>query len=121
MHRCRLFYHNQRIYLYGYIQVTKHQNINSLFTRIETSPLVCSKNQWTGFYMIGTSIMKVLRHSSPIILRKSALTCCKVEFASFCFLSGVSFTNIPDSPGSRGRGRLSLYILSTTSTRFTDT
>ena len=25
---------------------------------IESSPLVCSENQWTGFYMIGTSIMK---------------------------------------------------------------
>ena len=25
---------------------------------IETSPLICSPNQWTGFYMIGTSVMK---------------------------------------------------------------
>ena len=25
---------------------------------IETSPLICRVNQWTGFYMIGTSIMK---------------------------------------------------------------
>ena len=26
----------------------------------ETSPLICRANQWTGFYMIGTSVMKVL-------------------------------------------------------------
>ena len=25
---------------------------------IETSPLICSGNHWTGFYMIGISIMK---------------------------------------------------------------
>ena len=23
----------------------------------ETSPLICSPNHWTGFYMIGTSVM----------------------------------------------------------------
>ena len=23
-----------------------------------TSPLICSANHWTGFYMIGTSVMK---------------------------------------------------------------
>ena len=27
---------------------------------IETSPLVCSANQWAGFYMQGTSVMKEL-------------------------------------------------------------
>ena len=27
---------------------------------METSPLICSPNQWTGFYMIGTSVMKNL-------------------------------------------------------------
>ena len=27
---------------------------------IETSPLICSANQWTGFYMIGVSVMKEL-------------------------------------------------------------
>ena len=27
---------------------------------IETSPLICSTNQWTGFYMISASIMKGL-------------------------------------------------------------
>ena len=28
---------------------------------IKTSPLICSENQWTGFYMIETSVMKELR------------------------------------------------------------
>ena len=27
---------------------------------IETSPLICTTNQWTSFYMIGTSVMKEL-------------------------------------------------------------
>ena len=28
--------------------------------QVETNPLICSANQWTGFYMIGTSVMKEL-------------------------------------------------------------
>ena len=32
---------------------------------IETSPLICSANQWTGFYMIGTSVMKELNWLTP--------------------------------------------------------
>ena len=31
---------------------------------IETSPLICRANQWTGFYMIGTSAMKELNTDS---------------------------------------------------------
>ena len=27
---------------------------------IETSPLICSANRWTGFYMISASVMKGL-------------------------------------------------------------
>ena len=38
----------------------------------------------------------------------------------FTFLSRFSFTNIHGSQGSAGRGRVSIYFLSTTSTRFTD-
>ena len=30
---------------------------------IETSPLICSANQWAGFYMISTSVMKALSNS----------------------------------------------------------
>ena len=29
---------------------------------IETSPLICSANQWTGFYMVRTSVMKELNN-----------------------------------------------------------
>ena len=28
---------------------------------IETNPLICSANEWTGFYMIGTSVIKELK------------------------------------------------------------
>ena len=31
---------------------------------LETSPLICRANQWTGFYMPGTSIMKELAHKT---------------------------------------------------------
>ena len=27
---------------------------------IETNPLICPANQWTGFYVIGNSVMKEL-------------------------------------------------------------
>ena len=33
---------------------------NGGFRYIETSPLTCSANQWTSFYMIGTSVTKEL-------------------------------------------------------------
>ena len=32
----------------------------------ETSPLIRRANQWTGFYMIGTSVMKELKVVSTI-------------------------------------------------------
>ena len=28
---------------------------------VETRPLICPANQWTGFYMIGTFVMKKIR------------------------------------------------------------
>ena len=31
---------------------------------VETSPLICCENQWTGFYMIGTFDMKKLKAKS---------------------------------------------------------
>ena len=34
---------------------------------IETSPLICSANQWTGFYMITVSIIKELKVFNEII------------------------------------------------------
>ena len=32
------------------------------FCHIETSSFICIANQWTGFYMVGTSVMKELNH-----------------------------------------------------------
>ena len=32
--------------------------------RIETSPLICRANQWTGFYIITASVMKELNKDS---------------------------------------------------------
>ena len=47
------------------MQVAKHYLFNDRGSCcIETSPLICSKNQWTGFCIIGTSVMKDLRRSS---------------------------------------------------------
>ena len=37
---------------------------------MEISPLICRANQWTGFYMIGTFVMKELR--SALLLFKNA-------------------------------------------------
>ena len=28
---------------------------------METGPLICRASQWTGFYMIGTTVMKELK------------------------------------------------------------
>ena len=33
---------------------------------IETSPLIFSVNQWTGFYMIGISVMKELKYCENV-------------------------------------------------------
>ena len=43
------------------------------------------------------------------------------QLAIYFFLSGLSFTSIHDSQGSKGRGRVSIQLLSTTSTRFAGT
>ena len=76
-----------------------------------------------GWFLYDRVLRHELRRSSSIILQNSALTSCKAEFAFcflFLFLSGFSFTNIHDSQDSKGRGKLSLYFFSTTSTCFSD-
>ena len=81
------------------MQVTKHKLFHDGGScRIETRPMISSANQRTGFCMIGTSVMKDLRHSSS--------TCTKSLFLNFVkhnlfFLSGFSFTSIQDSQDSR--------------------
>ena len=32
---------------------------------METSPLICRANQWTGFYMITASVLKELNKPAP--------------------------------------------------------
>ena len=40
---------------------------------IETSPLICRANEWTGFYMKGASVMK--RANELIVLSYLIFTC----------------------------------------------
>ena len=91
------------------MQVTKYQLSHDGDPRcIETNPLIRR-----------TSVMKELKRSLSIILQKSVLASFKAELTIFSIK--ISFTNIHDSQDSRGRERLSLYILFSTFTRFTDT
>ena len=127
MHRCQLFCHNQGIYLNEHMQVAKHWLFHDGGSgRIKTSPLICSANQWTGFCIIGTSVMEDSRCSSFTYTESLFLRVAKHNllflfqfffsiwlfshkhslYILYIFISLVSFT--------------SLYILSTTSTRFTD-
>ena len=76
--------------------------------------------------MIGTSIM---RRSSLITLRKSFLKRYKADFAFLIFFLSGFFSRIftihrtagEGAQDSTGRGKLSFYCFSITSTRFTDT
>ena len=105
MHRSQLFCHNQWIYLNEY----------GSSCQIETSPLICSANQWTGFCIIGTSVMKDSRRSSSTYTESLFLHVVKHNLLFlFFFLSGFSFTNIHDSQDSRWIERPSPSILSTT-------
>ena len=89
------------------MQVTKYQlSHDGDPCRIETNQLICR-----------TFTMKELKRSLSIILQKSVLASYKAELTIF----SINITNIHDSQDSRGRERLSLYILSSTFTRFTDT
>ena len=40
---------------------------NAVPYHIETSPLICYANQWSGFYMIGISVIKELKTFSRIL------------------------------------------------------
>ena len=59
MHRCQLFCHNQGIYLNEYMDVAKRQLFYDGGSCLkETGTLTCSANQWSGFCIIGISVMK---------------------------------------------------------------
>ena len=50
---------------------------------IETSPLTCSLNQWTGFYMIGSFVAKELNHHpEPHFLSSSGIETGRVNVKS---------------------------------------
>ena len=49
--------------------ILEHDTIACLY-QIETSPLICSANQWTGFYTTATYVMKELITSGLIYFRK---------------------------------------------------
>ena len=44
---------------------------------METSPLICLANQWSGFYMITTSVMKELRSIFTLCKNQSLDLMCK--------------------------------------------
>ena len=53
---------------------------------IETSPLICSANQWAGFYIIETSVMKELITISPVLIQQAILVS-----GPLCNASGNAF------------------------------
>ena len=59
---------------------------------METSPLICSSNQWTGFYMIGPSVMKELKINCNTILEKNILAI-KKEYGSGLKCTRTLFRN----------------------------
>ena len=84
MHRYQLFCLNQEIYLIEYMQVAKHWLFHDGGScPIETSPLICSANQWTGFCMIGTSVMKDSRRFSSTYIEGLFLHVVKHNFLFF--------------------------------------
>ena len=53
---------------------------------METSPLVCSANQWTSFYMKKTSVMKELMQNCTSL---KAFTKFKVLLHSFVVIAAI--------------------------------
>ena len=87
MHRYQLFCLNQEIYLIEYMQVAKHWLFHDGGScPIETSPLICSANQLTGFCIIGTSVMKDSKGSSSTYTESLFLHIAKHNFLFFGFV-----------------------------------
>ena len=80
---------------------------------IEISPLICSAKQWTGFYTIGTAVMKELKVQSKdwdskfyyrwmififsnLQLKLQLLSCLVLEFFSckYCF-EHIPYESVP--------------------------
>ena len=65
---------------------------------IETSPLICFANHWTGFYMIGTSVMKELNADSRMYLLFASIGVLKLY-------SRLSLSRTFKGPGDFSRKR----------------
>ena len=77
---------------------------------IETSPLICSANQWTGFCIIGTSIIKDSRCSSSTILRESVFVVKHNSLFMFLFSIWFFFHKYSRFTGQQVKGEvISLY------------
>ena len=46
------------------MQIMLYSSFMTQVPVIETSPVICGANQWTGFYMIGNSVMKELKNDN---------------------------------------------------------
>ena len=73
------------------IEVTCFRNLFHLFLydggpdHIETSPLICRVNQWTGFYMIGTFVMKELSNNISLFHATSLFQYLLKKLENFLF------------------------------------
>ena len=74
---------------------------------IETSPLICRANQWTGFFMIGTSAMeefKSLSTSPPSWFSRSTASTkrlCRIKFIFYthpAISEALALLSLPASP-----------------------
>ena len=113
MYRCQSFCHNQGRYLNEYMQVV--YRINSFFhdggsCRIETSSLIFSANQWTGFCIIGTSDMKDSRRSSSTCTESLFLHVVKYNLLFLFFFLPGFFHEYSRFTGQQVKGEaISLY------------
>ena len=65
----------------------RHQSID-----IETSPLICGENQWTGFYMITASIMKRLNSFRKDRFREFVVCNLIIRYLAFRYICTASGT-----------------------------
>ena len=62
-------------------------NMNARMQKLKTSPLICSVNQWTGFYMITVPVMKELKEKNnllkirPLDLEKKMIAQLRTKFS----------------------------------------
>ena len=83
--------------------------------RIETSPLICSANQWTVFCIIGTSVMKDSRYFLSLYTERLILHVVKDNFLFLFFFYLGFLSRILTIHRTAGEGEanslFSFYIL----------